>query len=254
MYSNLNDVDIEHELAVYREIREKITPCVHDATFFLYNMLRTDNKFVIIEGANAAMLDIDFGTYPYVTSSTCTIGGICSGLGLQPKFVGDVIAIVKAYTTRVGLGAFASELLNETGEYLQRVGKEVGVTTGRKRRCGWLDLVVVKYSNMINGYTALAITKLDVLDQLSELKIAVAYKYNGKILDSFPANMNVLEKVEVEYVSFEGWKQSISDCRNFESLPENAKKYIQFIETFLEVPVRFVGVGKERESVIEIKQ
>ena len=119
----------------------------------LYKALREPNRNVLIEGANAAMLDLDFGTYPYVTSSSCTVGGVCTGLGLQPSKIGDVIAIVKAYTTRVGLGAFATELLDHTGEYLQRVGKEYGVTTGRKRRCGWLDLVVLKYSHMLNGYT-----------------------------------------------------------------------------------------------------
>ena len=154
MYSNLSDINIESELQRYKEIREQIRPCVKDATYFLNNMFKIPDKFIIIEGANAAMLDIDFGTYPYVTSSSCTIGGVCSGLGIQPGYIGNIIAIVKAYTTRVGLGAFATELLNETGEYLQTVGKEVGVTTGRKRRCGWLDLVVLKYSAMINGYTS----------------------------------------------------------------------------------------------------
>ncbi len=138
---------------LYKEISEQIRPCVKDVTYILYNALKQPNQTILVEGANAAMLDIDFGTYPYVTSSSCTVGGVCTGLGIQPSKVGDVIAIVKAYTTRVGLGAFATELLNETGEYLQRVGKEVGVTTGRKRRCGWLDLVVLKYSCMLNGYT-----------------------------------------------------------------------------------------------------
>ena len=133
-------------------IRDEFKPCVRDVTYMLYNTLMQPNKNVIIEGANAAMLDLDFGTYPYVTSSSCTVGGVCTGLGIQPLKVGTVIAIVKAYTTRVGLGAFATELLNETGLYLQTVGKEYGVTTGRKRRCGWLDLVVLKYSNMLNGY------------------------------------------------------------------------------------------------------
>lgn len=253
MYQNMSNVNIEAELARYKDIRELISPCVKDVTCMLYNSLKQPNQNILIEGANAAMLDIDFGTYPYVTSSSCTIGGVCTGLGIQPNKIGDVIAIVKAYTTRVGEGAFASELLNETGEYLQTVGKEFGVTTGRKRRCGWLDLVVLKYSNMINGYTQLAITKLDILDQLPELKIATAYKYNGKVLDSFPANMSILEKVEVEYVTLAGWNESISNCRNIELLPENAKKYLKFIQDFLQVPIRFIGVGKDRDSVITIK-
>lgn len=252
MYSNLSDINIEAELQRYKEIREKIKPCVKDVTFFLNNLVKQPNKNIIIEGANAAMLDIDFGTYPYVTSSNCTVGGVCSGLGIQPRYIGDTIAIVKAYTTRVGEGAFATELLNETGEYLQTVGKEYGVTTGRKRRCGWLDLVVLKYTNMINGYTALAVTKLDILDQLPELKVAVAYKYKGQVLDAFPANMNVLANVEVVYESFEGWNTTISQCKTYESLPENAKKYIKFIETYLEVPVRYIGIGKDRDSTIQI--
>lgn len=252
MYNNLKEVDIVAELERYKNIREKIRPCVKDTTLIINELVRQQSKNIIVEGANAAMLDIDFGTYPYVTSSTCTVGGVCNGLGIPTRFVGDVIAIVKAYTTRVGLGGFASELTNEIGNHLQTVGKEVGVTTGRKRRCGWLDLVVVKYSNMINGYSHLAITKLDVLDDLEEIKIATAYKHNGKRLDSFPANINVLEQVEVEYETFKGWKTSISKCRTFDSLPENAKIYLKFIENFLQVPIKFVGVGKEREAVIEI--
>lgn len=252
MYNSMSDINVEAELELYKSIREKIKCCVKDVTLILHEMFKDPSKKILIEGANATMLDIDFGTYPYVTSSSCSIGGVCTGLGIQPKNIGEVIGIVKAYTTRVGLGAFATELTNEIGEYLQRVGKEVGVTTGRKRRCGWLDLVVLKYSNMINGFTALAITKLDILDDLAELKVAVGYKYNGQKLDSYPADMKILEKVEVEYVTFEGWKTPIKDCKTFESLPENARKYVQFIQDFLQVPVKYIGVGKEREAIIVI--
>jgi len=250
MYTDLSEVDIEAELVRYKEMREVIRPCVKDATYFLFNLLKEPNKNMIIEGANATMLDIDFGTYPYVTSSVCTIGGICSGLGIQPKYIGEVIAIVKAYTTRVGEGAFASELLNETGKYLQDVGKEWGVTTGRKRRCGWLDLVVVKYANMLNGYTQIALTKLDILDQLKEIKIAVGYSYKGQKLESYPANMAVVENVEVEYKTFAGWMTDISKSRDYDELPKNAQIYIEFIEEYLGVPVTYIGVGKEREAVI----
>lgn len=253
MYHNLKEIDIQSQLDFYKSKREEIRPCVQDVSLVLYKLFHDANKKIIIEGANATMLDIDFGTYPYVTSSNCTIGGVCTGLGIQPRYIGEVIGIVKAYTTRVGAGAFASELTNEIGEYLQTVGKEVGVTTGRKRRCGWLDLVVLKYSNLINGYTSLAITKLDILDQLDEIKIAVAYKYKGQKLETYPANMNILENVEVEYITFPGWKKSISDSRTFESLPENAQKYLKFIEEYLNVPIKWIGVGKEREAIIEIK-
>jgi len=250
MYENLSDINVEEELERYRKLREEILPCVKDVAFFLSNEFKLEKNNIIIEGANAAMLDIDFGTYPYVTSSNCTVGGICSGLGVQPRYIGDVIAIVKAYTTRVGLGAFATELTEEIGNYLQTVGKEFGVTTGRKRRCGWLDLVVLKYTNMVNGYTQLAITKLDILDGLQEIKVGVSYKHNGKVLDSFPASMNVLENVEVEYVTFPGWMTSISHCRTFSELPENAKKYLKFIEDTLQVPIKYIGVGKEREAIV----
>jgi adenylosuccinate synthase len=249
---NLSKIDVEAQLAYYKDIREKFRPCVKDTVTLLNNLFKTPDQFIIMEGANAAMLDIDFGTYPYVTSSSCSIGGVCSGLGIKPAFIGDVIAIVKAYTTRVGEGAFASELLDKTGEYLQNVGKEYGVTTGRKRRCGWLDLVVLKYTSMVNGYTKLAITKLDILDQLPEIKIAVSYKYKGEVLDSLPASMSILEKVEVEYKTFSGWMSDISKCRTWEALPENAKVYLKFIEDFLEVPIKYIGVGKEREAIIEI--
>lgn len=249
---NLSEINVESQLAYYKEIREKFRPCIKDTTVMLNKLFKQPNQFIIMEGANAAMLDIDFGTYPYVTSSNCSIGGVCSGLGIKPAYVGDVIAIVKAYTTRVGEGAFASELLDETGKYLQDVGKEFGVTTGRKRRCGWLDLVVLKYTNMVNGYSKLAITKLDILDQLAEIKIAVSYTYNGEVLESVPSSMSIMEKVEVEYKTFPGWKSDISKCRTWDSLPENAKNYLKFIEEFLEVPVKYIGVGKEREAIIEI--
>jgi len=140
--------------------------------------------------------------------------------------------------------------LKEIGEFLQTKGKEFGVTTGRKRRCGWLDLVVLKYSHMLNNYTCIALTKLDILDELKEIKIAVSYSYNGKVLESFPANMDVLEKVEVEYKTLDGWQTSIEKCRTFAELPENARKYIKFIEDFLNVPVKYIGVGKSRDAII----
>lgn len=235
-FVNLREIDIDAELARYRDLAERIRPCVRDTVFFLNDQIRNTNKWIIAEGANAAMLDLDFGTYPYVTSSSTTVAGVCSGLGIPPQFIGEVIAIVKAYTTRVGLGGFASELTDEIGEYLQTTGKEWGVTTGRKRRCGWLDLVVVQYSHMINNYSCIALTKLDVLDQLKEIKIAISYSYKGKKLDSFPANMDVLDKVEVQYKTFSGWQKSINGCTKYEELPENAKKYIEFIEEFLKVP------------------
>jgi len=252
MHATMSTVDVDSELARYKALVEIFRPCFKDTTVLLNKLLQEPGKLIIVEGANAAMLDIDFGTYPYVTSSSCTVGGVCTGLGIAPKYVGETIAIVKAYTTRVGLGAFATELTNDIGLYLQTTGKEVGVTTGRKRRCGWLDLVVLKYSNMLNGYTALAITKLDILDGLDQIKIGIEYKIDGVALESFPSSMNQLEKVEVEYATFPGWKTPIAAVRQFDQLPANCQSYLKYIEAFLGVPIKYIGVGKEREAVIEM--
>lgn len=205
-----------------------------------------------MEGANAALLDIDFGTYPFVTSSNCTVGGVCTGLGVPPSYVGRVYGVVKAYTTRVGVGAFPTEQVNETGDLLQSKGKEFGVTTGRKRRCGWLDLILVRYAHMVNGFSAIALTKLDILDTLKEIKVGVAYKVDGQPLPSFPANMDVLTRVSVEYETLPGWCCSTEEARTFEDLPSQAQNYIHFIEEFLQVPVKWVGVGKSRESMIKL--
>ncbi|KAF9898689.1 phosphoribosylaminoimidazole carboxylase ade2, partial [Lobosporangium transversale] len=232
---------------------EKLKPYVIDSVYYLNKAIK-DKKKVLVEGANALMLDLDWGTYPYVTSSNTTIGGVCTGLGIPPQTISKTIGVVKAYTTRVGGGPFPTEQLNEIGEYLQSVGFEVGVTTGRKRRCGWLDMVVVNYSTIINGYTSLSISKLDVLDQLDEIKIGVAYKVDGKLLEGFPANLSLLENVEVIYETFPGWKTDISKCRQFEDLPANAQKYIRRIEEICGVPVEWIGVGVDRDDMVVIPQ
>uniref|UniRef100_A0A8C2XHQ1 Adenylosuccinate synthetase n=1 Tax=Cyclopterus lumpus TaxID=8103 RepID=A0A8C2XHQ1_CYCLU len=223
-----------------------------DGVHFMYEALHGPPKKILVEGANAALLDIDFGTYPFVTSSNCTVGGVCTGLGMPPQNVGSVYGVVKAYTTRVGIGAFPSEQNNEIGELLQTRGKEVGVTTGRKRRCGWLDLVLIKYAHMINGFTALALTKLDILDVLAEIKVGVAYKVDNQIIPHFPANQEVLQHVEVQYETLPGWNSDTSAVRNFDDLPENAQKYVHYIEHQVGVPVKWIGVGKSRESMIQL--
>lgn len=205
---------------------------------------------MLVEGANALFLDIDFGTYPFVTSSSTSIGGVLTGLGIPPTAIGDVIGVMKAYTTRVGMGPFPTELHEEIGHHLQEVGAEYGVTTGRRRRCGWLDLVMMRYSCLINGYTSLNLTKLDVLDQLKELKIAVGYVVDGKELPSFPADLEVLAKVEVQYKTLPGWQQDISKAQTWEELPENCRSYVEFIKQFLGVKIEWIGVGPARESMI----
>ncbi|KAJ8653578.1 adenylosuccinate synthase [Lichtheimia ornata] len=243
------DYDVEGELARYRQFAERLRPHVVDGVAFLHNKMK-EGKKILVEGANALMLDIDFGTYPYVTSSNTAVGGVCTGLGMPPTTIKKVIGVVKAYTTRVGGGPFPTEQLNDVGEYLQRVGFEFGVTTGRKRRCGWLDMMVVKYSCMINGYTSLNITKLDVLDQLPVIKIATGYLLDGKPLESFPADLNCLDRIEVQYIEVPGWETDISKCRKYEELPENAKKYIELIEKESGVPVEWIGVGASRDAMI----
>ncbi|CAH0400598.1 unnamed protein product [Chilo suppressalis] len=243
------EVDVDAELARYKEYADKIRPLVRDTVSYLHHEIRSGKK-VLVEGANAAMLDIDFGTYPYVTSSNCSIGGVCTGLGLPPNVIGEVLGVVKAYTTRVGDGPFPTELIDETGKLLQERGHEVGVTTKRVRRCGWLDLIVVRYTAMVNGYTALCLTKMDILDTLSEIKIGVAYKLNGKIIDYFPSSMTELSNVEVEYVTVPGWACNTENVRDMENLPSQAIDYVKIIEKFLGIPVKFIGVGPGRDSII----
>lgn len=185
-------------------------------------------------------LDIDHGTYPFVTSSNTGLGGVLTGLTLGWRSIKEVIGVVKAYTTRVGSGPFPAELVDSTGETLQTVGREFGVTTGRKRRCGWLDLVVIKYSHAVNDYTALNLTKLDVLDDFEEIKVATSYSVDGQELDSFPAALDTLSKVKVHYETFPGWQKPTTGAKAFYDLPLNARKYVEFIEDFVGVKIRYV--------------
>ncbi|XP_067943536.1 adenylosuccinate synthetase-like [Watersipora subatra] len=248
------DLKLESELqTLLQDYRERLRPLVRDTVALLNKQLSLGKK-ILIEGANATMLDIDFGTYPYVTSSNCSVGGVCTGLGIPCRAVGDVIGVVKAYTTRVGAGRLPTEQLNDIGEKLQTIGKEYGVTTGRKRRCGWLDLPVVKYTAMINGFSALAITKLDILDSFEELKICTSYLKDGNPIDYFPATDEELRQIEVEYVTMPGWCCDITGVRSYNDMPVNAQKYIEFIRSSLNVPVRYVGVGPSRDSIIEVPQ
>ncbi|KIY45003.1 Adenylosuccinate synthetase [Fistulina hepatica ATCC 64428] len=247
------EYDTESEILRYKALAQRLRPYVVDSVAFLHHAL-ADGKRILVEGANALMLDLDFGTYPYVTSSSTCIGGVFTGLGIPPKAIGKTIGVIKAYTTRVGGGPFPSEQLNDIGVHLQEVGREYGTTTGRSRRCGWLDLVVMQYSTRINGYDALNLTKLDVLDDLKEIKVAVRYllRKNGAEvpLDGFPADLSVLEKIDVEYETLPGWQTSITGARSYNELPKNCKKYVQFIERFLGVPIEWIGVGPGRESML----
>jgi len=250
IFPELN-VDVKAELQKYKEYAEVLTPMTEDTIVSLHKELQSGSK-VLIEGANAAMLDIDFGTYPYVTSSNCGSAGACSGLGIPPSKINNIYGVVKAYTTRVGAGILPTELFDDIGKQLQQVGAEYGTTTGRPRRCGWLDLVVLKYTHMLNGYTALAITKIDVLDGLEEIKVAVGYKMAGKSLNSFPANLDSLKDVEVEYITLPGWQEDITEIRKFDQLPSNCRLYVKAIEDYVGVPVKWVSVGKSRDAIINV--
>ncbi|KIK68109.1 hypothetical protein GYMLUDRAFT_36939 [Collybiopsis luxurians FD-317 M1] len=244
------EYDTEGEIERYKVLAERLRPFVIDSVVYIHQALSSGKK-VLVEGANALMLDIDYGTYPFVTSSSTGIGGVCTGLGIPPKSIGHTIGVIKAYTTRVGGGPFPTEQLNDIGVHLQEVGHEYGTTTGRRRRCGWLDLVVMKHSTLINGYDSLNLTKLDVLDDLAEIQIGVKYTVNGKELSGFPADLEVLDKVQVEYVTLSGWKASIASVTSYYDLPANCKKYVEYIENFLRVPVKWIGVGPGRESMIK---
>lgn len=244
-------IDINAELERYKAYAEELRPMVEDTIVSVNKAIHSGAK-ILIEGANAAMLDIDFGTYPFVTSSNCGAGGACTGLGVPPTKINHVYGVVKAYTTRVGAGILPTELFDDIGHQLQTVGAEFGTTTGRPRRCGWLDLVVVKYTHMVNGYTALAITKIDVLDDLDEIKVAVGYKLNGVDLDSFPADLDSLKDVTVVYETLPGWKTSLADIRSYDALPENTRLYLKKIEDCVGVPVKWVSVGKSRDAIITV--
>lgn len=246
----VDNSNVEEEINEYKEWAEKIKPYVDETVSYMHESMNSGAK-ILVEGANASMLDIDFGTYPYVTSSNCTIGGVYTGLGLPNRAVSKVFGVVKAYTTRVGAGAFPTELANDLGDYLQKTGAEFGVTTGRKRRCGWLDIPMLRYTNMLNGYTAVALTKVDILDDLDEIKIGVNYLKNGEIMKHYPSSEQDYVGVEVEYLTMPGWKTDISNCRRFEDLPQNAQNYVLKIEELLGVPIWWIGVGQARLAMVD---
>lgn len=251
-YGDLLRYDVEDEIARFREYRPKLVRFAVDAVSFMRSA-QEKNKNILVEGANALMLDLDVGSYPYVTSSTTTVAGIIGGLHLNPRGLTEVIGVIKSYTTRVGMGSFKTEDLGEVGTKLQELGKEWGTSTGRRRRCGWLDLVVLRYSAAINYYTALNLTKLDVLDTFETIKIAVAYKdpESGEELASYPTDPDVLDRAHVVYHEMPGWKRLTTNVKTFDDLPKQAQDYVEFIESFVGVKVKWIGTGPDRESMIE---
>ena len=246
------EIDIEAELAFYKSVADKIVEMTVD-TIDYTNQQYNNGKRILVEGANATMLDIDFGTYPYVTSSNPSIGSVLTGLGVSPRKLRGIFGTVKAYCTRVGEGPFPTELDTDggIGKHLSSVGAEYGTTTGRPRRCGWLDLPQLKYSVAINGFTALNLTKVDVLTGLKQIELGVAYKCRGKYLSTMPASLGQLEDVVVEFETLPGWDEDISKCKKFEELPINCQKYIRRIEEIVGVPIRWIGVGPNRLDQID---
>ncbi|MEW6531076.1 MAG: adenylosuccinate synthase [Thermodesulfobacteriota bacterium] len=233
----------------YSEYGRKLAVHIADASALLQARVEKGNH-VLFEGAQGTLLDIDHGTYPFVTSSSVLAGNVCCGSGISPNRVDKIWGVVKAYSTRVGEGGFPTELTDELGTRMRDVGAEYGATTGRPRRCGWLDLVILSHSVRLNGLTGLAVTKLDVLTGISPIKIATAYMSNGKVLDRVPSNVADLEKVAPRYSELPGWDEPLGECRSFEDLPSNAKHYINTIENLTGVPVTLISVGPAREQSI----
>lgn len=243
------EIDVDKIVEEYQKFDSLIDPYVTDTAAYLNDALKK-GKRILAEGAQGALLDVDHGTYPYVTSSNPTSGGACTGIGIPPTAVRSVIGIAKAYSTRVGNGPYPTELNDETGEKLRAIGHEFGATTGRPRRCGWLDMVSLKYSLMVNGVSEIALTKLDVLDSFDEIKICTAYKKDGTVLKHFPTDVRTLETVEPVYKSYKGWNTGISGAKKWSQLPKRTRDYVETIEKLSGVRVSIVSVGARRDQTI----
>ncbi len=245
----MQPLDPEEIYEDYMLYAERIGKYIID-TAFLINEFLDQNKSVLFEGAQATMLDIDHGTYPYVTSSSTTAGGVCTGSGVGPGRLDEVLGIAKSYSTRVGSGPFPTEIEGGIGDLLREKGYEYGTTTGRPRRCGWFDAVVLKYSVMLNYLDSIALTKLDVLSGFEKIKICTAYKYKKEVYKNLPCHQTILHKCTPVYEEFEGWTEDITGIKNYEDLPAAARKYIESIEEIIKVPVSMVSVGPERNQII----
>ena len=242
-------LDADAVAAEYAGYARRLAPMVRDTGVLVYEAVRS-GKNVLFEGAQGSLLDLDLGTYPYVTSSHPVTGGFAVGSGIGAGSFSEVIGITKAYTTRVGAGPFVTELTDRTGDLIRERGHEYGTTTGRARRCGWFDGVVVRYSARINGTTGLSLMLLDVLDKFDEIKLCTAYRHGKEIIEHFPADLSLLEASEPIYRVLPGWKRDISGCRSYEELPAEAKAYIAAVEEITGVPVKIVSVGPSREQTI----
>ncbi len=243
------EFDFEKIYGVYKEYAEILKPYICDTTKMLHQALQNNEK-ILCEGAQATLLDIDFGSYPYVTSSNPTIGGVSTGTGIGAKYIDEVVGVIKAYSSRVGEGPYVTELKDETGDKIRELGHEYGTTTKRPRRCGWLDLVALNYAIMVNGMTSIALNHLDTIGKLAKIKLCVAYEHNGKREEYFSTNIDFLENSKPIYEEFEGNFGDISNCKNYEDLPDNVKKYIERIEEITKTKVKFIGTGPGRNDII----
>ena len=250
---NRNNINVDDVLAEYLNYAEILRPYVAD-TALLLNKALEEGKTVLLEGSQGTLLDVDHGTYPYVTSSNPTSGGACTGSGIGPTKIDRVIGILNAYTTRVGSGPFPTELFDEDGEALRRIGGEVGVTTGRNRRCGWFDAPIARYATRVNGLTDFFLTKLDVLTGWEKIPVCVAYEVDGKRVEEVPASQSDFHHAKPIYEYLDGWKEDISNCKKFEDLPINAQKYVIYLEKISGAPMSAIGVGPGRDQTIVVKE
>ncbi len=237
----------------YMGYAEKLKEYVADTDIIIDKTIAEGGN-ILLEGAQGTLLDIDHGTYPYVTSSNATAGGACTGLGIGPTKISKVLGVVKAYTTRVGAGPFPTEIKDSLGDAIREKGGEYGATTGRPRRCGWLDMVILRHSARINGLTGVAITKLDILDGLENIKICTSYKHNGKVYKEFPKELNIFQECEPVYEETKGWKESTIGIKDFEKLPDAAKAYVKKIENMLGVEAHIISTGQRRDELIQIQE
>jgi adenylosuccinate synthase len=244
-------LDVEKIIMTYIEFDKRIDRYIKDVPVYL-NKAISEGKSILLEGAQGALLDVDHGTYPYVTSSNPTSGGACTGTGIPPNRIDTVVGIVKAYTTRVGMGPFPTELNDSNGEMLRKAGAEFGATTGRPRRCGWFDAPLVRYSSAINGLDYVALTKLDVLSNFKEIQVCVKYRFEGRILKSFPTDVERLSAVEPIYETLPGWNADISNCTSYYDLPKKAKNYLDFISDIAGIKVTIISVGPKRTQTFSV--
>lgn len=248
---NESIIELDSIVSQFETIDKMIADYIVDTSFYLNKSIR-EGKRILAEGAQGALLDVDHGTYPYVTSSNPTSGGACTGLGIPPTSISSILGVYKAYTTRVGNGPFPTELKDETGERLREIGGEYGATTGRPRRCGWFDAISARYSAMINGIKQIVITKLDVLDTFDEIKICIGYQLDNKILKTFPLDSETLENVKPLYETFEGWKTQTTNISSYSTLPLNTKKYLEAINSLTGTEIHIISTGANRNQTITI--